>query len=460
MPDMEELKRKVLVVTHSFPPSGTSATQRPLKFTKYLARFGWQPYVLTSKRKRKPLDLELVKEIPRGVVVKAVSSFEPVNGEFGIIAMSDQICDGRWGRAIVDTVLKILLKVYSVIYHRLVIVDWYDGWIPFAVAKGTRIISEENIDVIYVHGEPPSSFVIGLILKRITGKPLVIDYDDSWTTSVYGLRQTGFRRRIRRRLEKTVLQAAERVVSVKRVTIDEIRKCFGDVREEKCHLIPNGYDPEDFERLSKRQNEKFTVTYTGRISDKFYYSPETFLKALCLLINEGRIGRHEISVIFLGTISSRYQERFEGLIDKLALQNVVQNLGYLGHRECIRAQVDADLLLYIIESLDDKELSYEFAGVMPAKLFEYIRTGVPILAIVPPGPEADLIIRTNTGFITNPNDVDSVAEVLGEIIQRYKQNRLAVMPKDKEISKYNRVELTRRMGDVFQKAMEDIRGAT
>jgi glycosyltransferase involved in cell wall biosynthesis len=441
--------KKVLVISHSFPPAGISAAQRPLKYTKFLLNFGWRPYVVTPKRKRKPLDYLLAKEIPEEISISEVFSLDPMSLNEILQEKYDQKSVGKIGYLF----FKAILKIFSVIYYRMVVVDWYDGWIPFGLKKGREIINKEDIDLIYVCAEPHCSFVIGFLLKKFTGKPLVIDYGDSWTTSVYAKKVKGIKQRIRQYSEHKILKTADRVISVKKKTIEEVKESFPGIDINKFTLITHGYDPEDFIDLTKKKNSKFVITYTGRISEKFYYSPESFLYALGQLIEEQKILKDEISFIVIGTISSQYQSRYQDLIKKLDLQEVVINLGHFSHRKCIEYQMNSDLLLYIIESLEGKKLSYEFSGVLPAKIFEYIYTDIPILAIVPPGFEADLIKKTRTGFIAEPNNVSSVKKLLYELYQKHKAGTLKIEPNWKKINQYDRKYLTGKLAGVFDEVV-------
>ena len=87
---------------------------------------------------------------------------------------------------------------------------------------------------------------------------------------------------------------------------------------------------------------------------------------------------------FYGTISPNYQGRFQSLLDEQELQEVVFHRGLLSHKKCVESQANSSILLYMIESIEGIELSNKFSGVLTAKIFEYIYSGVPILAIVPP----------------------------------------------------------------------------
>ncbi|MDD3089734.1 MAG: hypothetical protein PHT95_07305, partial [Candidatus Omnitrophica bacterium] len=90
-----------------------------------------------------------------------------------------------------------------------------------------------------------------------------------------------------------------------------------------------------------------------------------------------------------------------------------------------------------------------FAGSIPAKIFEYIPTGVPVLGIVPPGFESDLIRDTRTGFTAEANNVDSIKSTLEGIYRRYKTGCLGVDPVLEEIAKYDRKVLAGKLAAIM-----------
>ena len=78
MHDRDRPRRKVLVVTYTFPPVGGAGVQRVTKFVKYLNRYGWQPTVLTVANPSVPaIDKSLEKDIPPGTDVHVAKSREP-----------------------------------------------------------------------------------------------------------------------------------------------------------------------------------------------------------------------------------------------------------------------------------------------------------------------------------------------------------------------------------------------
>ena len=71
-------KKKVLIITYYWPPSGGSGVQRWLKFTKYLRDFNWEPVIYTPENPEIPVeDSSLLKDIPEGITVLKKKIWEP-----------------------------------------------------------------------------------------------------------------------------------------------------------------------------------------------------------------------------------------------------------------------------------------------------------------------------------------------------------------------------------------------
>jgi len=259
------------------------------------------------------------------------------------------------------------------------------------------------------------------------------------------------KKRISEKLENYLNHFADKIIACKTNIIEDNQKKFKILDKTKFNLIRNGFDTDDYMGIKKGKHEKFLITYTGKLSEKLCYSPETFIAALGELIEEEKVNQDDINVLFVGSISDNYKNRFYNLIEQYNLSTIIRMTGYVNHKKCVEYQVNSDLLLLIIETIRGKAASYAYSGVIPAKIYEYIYSGTPIMAITPPGFESDLIKKTKTGFIAEPNNISSVKKLLYELYTKYKKSNLEIYPDNNEIKKYRRKHLTKRLCNSFDK---------
>ncbi|HTZ40596.1 MAG TPA: glycosyltransferase family 4 protein [Syntrophales bacterium] len=432
---------RVLFLTTYFPPTGGSSVQRPAKYVKYLEQFNCRVHVLTEQDFRKVRDESILRDIPASASIHRVFSLEPE-------CLQNKIEQHFANAALMRLFLKGMLKIYSVLYYRMALVDWSMGWVPFAVRKGAEIVRTEGIDVIYALSPPPTPFLVGYLLKRKFGLPLVIDYSDPWTTDPFYPKGKGFQRLNRplcRFLESRCLRAADRIAHCKKKTNTTIFKQFEGLDQTKFVFIPNGYDPADFPKPDPdRAPRPYRIVYTGKLTNRYCYSPRSFFWALRALLEEKEISKDEVEVLMAGIVS---RENLE-LIEENGLQNIVRHLGYLDHDRCTELVQSADVLLLLVESPLGQKASQAYAGSMPAKIFEYLFMGKPILGIVPEGAEADVLRQSRLGWIAQPNNVESVKQALAELLKARKGVR-RLDPDWGFIGTFDRRELTGRLASVF-----------
>jgi glycosyltransferase involved in cell wall biosynthesis len=407
---------KVLLIAYHFPPLGGGGVFRTLKFTKYLPEFGYQPHVLTVKNPMYRIkDPTLIREIPPSAKVYRTFSFEH------IILRAPRL-------------LGINLKWFYVPDENI-------GWLPSAVRQGEKIIRKANIDIVYATAPIFTSFLIGFLLKRKTGKPLVVDYRDPWTQNVFIEYPSKLHKRIEDKLEKFVLETADHVI----VTSDPMKHHLVEkypFTKGKIDTITNGFDPEDFKNLTvKKDKEKFVIAYTGslygrRTGEKVFMAFRDLIKANPELVTK-------IQVLITGLISK--QDAFS--IEKFGLKNVIKLLGYRSHKESLSLMANADILLLMM-SLEEVCNARSGTLTIPGKVFEYLGMKRPILAIVPPGPAANIIRSTKTGVVVSPQDTGVIAQTILKLFQDWKNGTLEVLESD--ISKYDRRALTQKLVNVFQ----------
>ena len=410
--------KKVLVIAYHYPPVGGGGVFRTLKFTKYLPQFGFRPYVLTVKNSMyTPKDPTLVKEIPPEARIIATFSFE-----HRLLRASRLLnLDPGW----------------------FFIPDVNVGWLPFSIRAGTKIIRQENIDVIYVTAPIWTSLLIGYFLKKKTKKPLVVDFRDPWTINPYHKPATKLHAKIENCLERKVLTSADYVITVSHPYKNRLITKYPFLKT-RSEVIMNGFDPDDFKNLERKPlQEKLKIVHTGSLYG--LRSPKPFLFALHKLVQEKPVLRKLIEVQFVGN----YGREAPMIVNKFGLNDMVQCIRYLPHDKCLGLMVNSHILLLIVATE-----GIETSGIVTGKLFEYLFSGRPILALAPKESIAGNIVQSAKAGIVASSNEEAIKKAILEFYEKWEKGELVSTTEMAEINKYNRRVLTRRLVEIFEKVMQ------
>lgn len=416
--------KKLLVISHPFPPVGGPCVQRIAKFVKYLPHFGWQPVVLTVDPRIYPIrDDSLAEDIPPDTSVFRTATPEP---------------RAHWRENILGLLLCKTVAFFSV-------PDVSVWWVPWAAWHGYRVIQEQT-DAIFVTGSPFSSYFIGAVLKKLTGTPLVIDFRDAWTLNPdeyaparYWLLR--WRDPIESFMERMVLRCADKVI----LCTDGMREDFVDYYqcEELFVTIRNGFDSDDFEvggLVGSLLNEsKFNIVYVGN-TESPSHRPDAFLKAIKqVLKREADIAR-DLRITFVGVVDSQSKN----LIDGLRLAQWVKTVGYMSHQESVRYLLAADVLLLIAK---------EHRSIVTGKIFEYIGARKPVLAlVVPDGEAAWLLQKAGSGILADWNDPTDIASKIITLYYKWQKRDLTVSVDSAFIATLTRKNMTHLLANVLEEA--------
>jgi glycosyltransferase involved in cell wall biosynthesis len=414
--------RKVLVIAYYFPPLGFSGVQRTLKFVKYLPSFGWSPTVLTvTPTGYFARDPSLLKEIEQpDIKVLRTTSVDP-----------NRLFEKQ---QIVKMPPERIRKLLSRISDTFFIPDNKIGWRRSAVRAASELLAKEKFDVIFATAPPQTTFLIGKRLKELFGIPLVLDYRDAWVDYPFKFYPTALHRYLNIRLEKSVLKASDAIVVASRSVKELLVRRYKYLSYNDIKIISQGFDPEDMTPAdggALPRIDKMRITYSGSFYEN--RTPEYFLEALHLVFKNNPRMRGRIEACFIGV----FREEHKHIINRLALQNSVNILGYLEHRECVRYILASDVLWLIMR--DDRS--------SPGKIYEYIGAQKKILGCLHPGFMRSAIEESG-GTCVAPDDVRGIADAITTLFEQYERHELRG-PRPDVVDKYNRKVLTGELAKTF-----------
>jgi glycosyltransferase involved in cell wall biosynthesis len=408
--------KKVLMVARAFPPFlPVGHSIRVVKFIKYLPALGWLPVVLTVDDQMEYETMSkvgsetLLSEIPPDVKIYRTTAGEPslkfLEKEMGLIQRN-------W---LTYIIVKFLGGLRRWTFRNILMPDRAIAWLPFAVRLGKHIISQEEIDAIFVTSPPHSSTLIGVWLKILTGKPLILDFRDDWIDTPWYHSKPRITRMIERKLENLAIKTADKVILVTEWSRNAFLERYPSEPSDKFVLISNGCDLDEFTLIPSKTaptcNAKFTIVHAGSLNDSKSWtrSPETLFQAIHQVLQYQPDLMENLVLAFTGFLP----ERLRQLVKELGLSGVVKELGFLPRDEWLRCMEESDLLLVI---------NYEgFSTLIPGKIYEYWAVGgPPILLLSCPGAAANFVKRHGLGLTVEPSDV---AEIQQAILAVYRQSK-------------------------------------
>jgi len=440
--NIQSKKKKVLIVSHLFPPGNTVGAVRIGKFVKYLPEFGWQPIVLTAECKN-DLPSTLPMEADDSYIIRtpSYSLASKVTGE-KIISRSTGVktipaTDNkhrRIYRKIFIKFLRLLKPFYSLpVIERLLFENM--GWKTRAVRAGLESINKNKIDVIFSSFGPAVSHLVASQIQREAKIPWLAEFRDPWSHNEY-YRQTQPFHFIEELWEKRTLDKAKLLITVSQTWANSLEL----LHPKPTIIIPNGFDEEDY--LEKVPlTEKFTITYTGNIYPG-KRDPEPLLKAIAILKQEGKINQTNFELRFFG---NNVNQHITYLTTKYDINNLVNIYGFVSFKESIRRQKESSALL-LLSWNNPKD-----AGTLTGKVFEYIGASRPILALAYQGGEIDkLLQKTGCGVVAN--DPEEILDVIDKWLEEYgrnKQIKSFYKPKNELIKNYTRREQAKQLAEAL-----------
>ncbi|WP_016988655.1 glycosyltransferase family 4 protein [Flavobacterium sp. ACAM 123] len=424
--------KKILIITYYWPPAGGPGVQRWLKFAKYLPDFGIQPIVYVPENPTYPIiDENLIKEVSDKAIVIKHKIFEP----YQLASFFSKNKTKKISSGIIPNQKKqsFMDKLFLLIRGNLFIPDARFLWVKPSVSYLEKYILENNIDTIITSGPPHSLHLIGLKLKQRLDLKWFADFRDPWTTIGYhkSLRLSNYATLKHKLLERKVLNAADTII----VTSKTTKREFEAITIKPIAVITNGYDVEKPEAQSL--DLKFSLAHIGSfLSER---NPMILWESLAELITEVPDFKLHLEIKLIGAVSQEVLET----ISQFGLDSYLNNLGYVSHGEAIAHQRKSQVLLLIeIDSEDTK-------SIIPGKLFEYLVSNRPIIAIGPRNSDfAEIITATNTGVFFNYSEKVKLKSVILDFYTQFLQGKLQA--NGVGLQQYSRKNLTKELVNLIK----------
>ena len=438
--------RKVLIITYYWPPGGGAGVQRWLKFTKYMRDYGYEPVIYTAENPEYPtVDESLSADVPEHLTILKTRVWEPYQlyKWFTFQKKGHRINAGFLNK---DKKKGLVERISVWIRGNLFIPDARRFWIKPSIRYLARYLKQHPVSLLVSTGPPHSMHLIACSVAEKMRIPWLADFRDPWTKiDFYQDLMLGYRAdRKHHRLERKVLQSANAVS----VVSNEMKSQFEEMGARNISVIPNGFDPDDFEAPGEKKqtgsltDQKFSLTHIGTIVPS--RNPYSLWQVLSELVKENQDMANDLLVRLVGAADFSVHRS----VEETNLGSWVQISDYVPHQEAVGLLKKSQVLLLLINDTPNAK------GILTGKFFEYMNAGRPILAIGPKDGEADHILQeTGTGQLIDFKDRDELKKIILDYYHKYQQEQLEV--RSQNIHKYSRKSLTGRMTELFTKLLSD-----
>lgn len=377
--------RRVLIVAFHYPPvAGSSGVQRTLKFSTYLRDHGWEPTVLTviPRAYEKVTDGQIA-EIPAGMRVERAFALD----------------SGRH------------LSLFGHFPARLGMPDRWCSWWPDGVRRGLKIIREERPDVIMSTFPIATAHMIAKTLHRSSGLPWLADFRDHMTDPDYPPDPAHWR--YNRRLESDTVRACTKAIFTTRGALRMYAERYPELPETRWAIVENGFDEENFREAERagasaapRVGGPLRLVHSG-ILYPHERDPRCFFAAVAQLKAAGVLRADDVRIVLRATASDHV---YRPLLAQAGIDDVIELAPSIGYRQALQEMLEADGLLLFQAAMANQQI--------PAKLYEYMRAGRPILALTDPAGDTAAAMRAaHTGMVCNLADAQDIAARLAEFVQ-------------------------------------------
>lgn len=430
-------RRRYCYVVYFFPPWGGVGAQWTVKLIKYLHRAGWRASVVTVRESAPWLiDQGASTDLPPDLAVRRAPNFDlPAK----LMKQRIRRAESVERRAAQPSLRGIIVRLVRHIYDNYYVLEGQLPWLITATIAGLGPARES--EVILATIRPPAAALVGVLLKGVTKRPLVLDYRDFWTQATT-VPARGPRLAIEEWLERQALRASDHVVTSSQGVLDSLHEKFADIPFEGS-VLPLGFDPDDALAPGEGDGRTLSIVYAG--SFLATRSPEVFLRGVRRALDADPGLSQRLIIDFYGVFGGPGNE---ALVRELRLDGVVRVHGFVEHAQAVQLIRKADWLLLIIETLPNWNGQGKFTGAYTSKLFEYLGAGRPILALVPPSLAADLITTAHAGIALPNDDPSAVARAIAEIASG--QHRGISAQRDEAIVReFGLDRIAKRLADVF-----------
>lgn len=387
--------KRILMIAYHFPPlAGSSGIQRTLRLVQHMPALGWQPLVLTTdSRAYERTNDDLLAEVPAGTVVRR---------SFALDTARHLQLAGRYPAWMARP-------------------DRWVSWKFAGVRDGLSLVEEFQPDVIWSTYPIATAQVIGFALHRKTGLPWIADFRDPMVQDGYPPDA-----RTRQSYRELEAQAAAHARYCVFTTPGAARICQQRYpgAAERMVVLENGYDEESFllaashipsPAAQPQTRRPLIILHSGVVYPSERDPTQLFL-ALKRLKRLEFLSASDLRIRFRAAV---HDDLLRDLASAHDVQDFIEICPPIPYRDALAEMLTVDALLVMQASNCNAQI--------PAKIYEYLRAGKPILGLTDPdGDTAGVMAHAGLKDMARLDSVDEIATLLPKLVSEWRSGRIGL----------------------------------
>lgn len=406
------------MVAYHFPPMiGSSGLQRTLGFAHALPSLGWRPLILTAHARA----YEQIR-------IDTAHGSIPAHRAFAMDSARHLAFRGKYPLAIA-------------------LPDRWITWLLGALPTGLAMIWKHKPAILWSTYPIATAHLIGYWLSRLSGLPWIADFRDPMAHNGYPPDRQTWQSYLK--VEQRTFARANLCVFATEGAATLYRQRY-PAASHRIRVIENGYDDDVFDAAELNLNRTplnpgaFTLLHSGIVYPE-WRNPIHLLRAIRHLIDTSALTIAGFRLRFRAPVHDAFLHE---QITESRLQDTVEVLPALPYQEAISEMIRADGLLVLqSDSCNDQ---------VPAKLYEYIRAGKPILALTDhAGDTAQAMRNFKQNHIAPLDSSEAIARELIRFVQKT-ANGQSTPPSAEDVRNASRQKRTTQLARMLDEVSKPV----
>lgn len=398
-----------LILSHGFNMDGRAASQTITDKIPHLLALGIEPIVVSAITGKKDRVIEHHQVLPAG----------PVALRFDLRHYLKQRIASRFTYRLAMMAISLVLLPFILVEKLFIRIETHWSWAVTAYFSSSRIIRRRGPVLVYSTGGAYAAHLAGYWLKLRFGLPWIAEIHDPMIFP--GLSKSPMRIRFSAWLEDRICKHADLVWWFTEEALARARARHAELGERGHSIIP-GANPPDFARTPYRRSQHLVIAHFGSLAET--RNLEIFLQGLRRALERHPEWAGDIRIHLYGggidPVSARAIRDFPvpAMIEQFGRLEADPQSGESGRERVLKRMNAADCLLLLHGTVPFCE------EYIPSKMYEYLWTQRPILALVWRNPQLERMLCNLGHWAVAADDAEAIASALEQLHGRWTHDEL------------------------------------